>query len=297
MKRRYKFKNIEEGKITVDSHDELDLWEPEQIPHTLIRLAEGQILEDFMLEEEIEFQGIDKCKIVELPDKQEIEICVDRETVRVLEMPMRIAYEQEECDRSLPKMYRAEESVLKDEITLETPEINTVEISKLPREVKLEMPIEQSKSKLVQDMTLVSDKPTPFHAEHEILLPNGTINLSKTEGEIPVPNRNILGKSILKLHTRQRKVLGSKLVRRVNPTRLVKRKFPSMCRPPPRPPDRQNSLNDKASKRVLPNIDKKGDPLPNLLISIMPMKKEIITGPLQKFPQKVCDIARVPWTR
>ena len=28
--------NIEEGNITVDSHDELGLWEPEQIPHSLI---------------------------------------------------------------------------------------------------------------------------------------------------------------------------------------------------------------------------------------------------------------------
>ena len=44
----------------VDSHDELDLWEPEQIPHTVIRLTEGQILEEFMLEEETESQGIDK---------------------------------------------------------------------------------------------------------------------------------------------------------------------------------------------------------------------------------------------
>ena len=131
----------------------------------------------------------------------------------------------------------------------------------MPREVKLEMPIEQSKAKFVQDVTLVSDIPTPLHAEHEILLPNGTINLSMAEGEIPVPNRNILGKSIPKLQTRQRKVLESKLVRRVNPTRWVKRKIPSMYRPPPRPPDRQNSLNDKASKRVLPDVDPKGRPL------------------------------------
>ena len=85
----------------------------------------------------------------------------------------------------------------------------------------------------MQDVNLVSDVPTPFHA---------------------VPNRNILGKSIPKLHTRWRKILGSKLVRRVNPTRLVKRKIPSICRPPPKPPDRQNSLNDKASKRVWPKI-------------------------------------------
>ena len=184
----------------VDSHDALDLWEPEQIPHALIRLAEGQILEEFMLEEEIKFQGIDKCKIVELPDKQEIERCIDRETVGLPEMPVRIAYEQEEhieeeiCDRSLPKMYRAEERVHEDEIKLEIPKINAVEISDLPREVKLEMPIEQSESKLVQDVTLVSDVPTPFHAEYEILLAKGTVNLSKTEGEILVPNRNILGK-------------------------------------------------------------------------------------------------------
>ena len=105
----------------VDSHDELDLWELIQMPHTLIRLAEGQILEEFMLEEEIEFQGIDKCKIVELPYNKGIERCIDKETVGLPEMPVRIAYEQEECieeeicDRYLPKMYRAEESVHKDE--------------------------------------------------------------------------------------------------------------------------------------------------------------------------------------
>ena len=192
----------------VDSHDELDLWEPEHIPHAFIRFVEGQILGEFMLEDEIEFQGIDKCKIVELPDKQEIERCIDRGTVGSPEMPVRIACEQEEyiegeiCDWSLPKMYRAEESVHKDEIMLETPEINAVEISEMPREVKLKMPIEHSESKLAQDVILVSDVPTPFHADHEILLPNGTIDLCKTEGEIPVPGRNIQGKSLPKLHTR-----------------------------------------------------------------------------------------------
>ena len=45
--------------------DELDLWEPEQIPDTPTRLPEGQILEESMFKE-IEFQGIDKCKRVEL---------------------------------------------------------------------------------------------------------------------------------------------------------------------------------------------------------------------------------------
>ena len=41
-----------------------------------------QIIEKFMLEEEIESQSVDKCKIVELPDKQEIE----RETVGLPEI-------------------------------------------------------------------------------------------------------------------------------------------------------------------------------------------------------------------
>ena len=39
--------------------DELELWESIEIPGTPIRLTEGQILEEFLLEEEIEFQGID----------------------------------------------------------------------------------------------------------------------------------------------------------------------------------------------------------------------------------------------
>ena len=62
------------------------------------------------------------------------------------------------------------------------------------------MPTGQNNSKLVQGVTLVSDIPIPLHSEHEILLPNGTIDLSKTEGEIP--NRNILDKSIPKSHSR-----------------------------------------------------------------------------------------------
>ena len=52
--------------------------------------------------------------------------------------------------------------------------------------------------------------------------------------EIPLEQ----GKS--KLHTKWKKVLGSKVVRRANPTKLVKKE---VCRPPPKPPDRQNSVN------------------------------------------------------
>ena len=68
--------------------DELGLWELIEIPGIPIRLGEGQVLEEFILEEEIELQGIDQCKIVErgidrktieLPDKQENrEVCMTR---------------------------------------------------------------------------------------------------------------------------------------------------------------------------------------------------------------------------
>ena len=46
----------------VDSHDEIGLWELEQIPHTTVKLIEGQVLEEFLLEEEVELQGIDNVK-------------------------------------------------------------------------------------------------------------------------------------------------------------------------------------------------------------------------------------------
>ena len=102
----------------IDSHDELDLWEPEHIPHASIKLMEGKVIEEFMLEEGIELQGIDKCRMVERG--------IDRETVEPPEMSVRIAYEwegcieEEICNRFLPVIYRAEESVHKDEIKLNT---------------------------------------------------------------------------------------------------------------------------------------------------------------------------------
>ena len=113
------------------------------------------------------------------------------------EMPVRMACEQEECleeeifIRSLPELCIAQKGGHKDGIQLETPKVNTMEVSELPREIKLEIPIEQSKSKL---------------------------------------------------HTKWKKVLGSKVIRRENPIKLIKREI---CRPPPKPPDRQNSQNHK----------------------------------------------------
>ena len=188
---------------TVDVQDipyftvEVDVQDLQNLPTKNIdelELSDIHFIEKYILDkEEIEAQEMEKC-IVELLDKQEI----DREMAVLPKIPVRTACEQEEFieeeiwDSSLPdlpKFFKAEESVLTDEIELEMPKINEVEVRELPREIKLEIPKEQGKSKL---------------------------------------------------DTKQKKVLGSKVVRRANPTKVVKR---DICRSPPKPPDRQNSVN------------------------------------------------------
>ena len=159
--------------------DELDFRELEQIPQVMVKLTEGQVLEELMLEEDIDFQERDNCKNVELPNKQEIV----RKMVVWPYMSVETSCEQEECvgmktcDVSLPKLFKAKESVHTNEIELEMPKINEVEVKELPREIKVEIPIEEDKSDL---------------------------------------------------HTKWKKVLGSKVIRRANPTKLVNRE---VCRP------------------------------------------------------------------
>ena len=154
------------------------------MPQVMVKLTEGKVLEDFMLEEDIDFQERDNCKNVELPNKQEI----DREMVVWPNMSVETSCEQDECvemktcNMSLPKLFKAKESVHTDEIELEMPKINEVEVRELPREINLEIPIEQERSNL---------------------------------------------------HTKLKKVLGPKVIRRANPTKLVKIEI---CRPPPKPP-------------------------------------------------------------
>ena len=85
--------------------DKIDLWELTQIPHMGMKLAEGQILEEFMLEEEIKIQDKDKCKM---------------------------------CDSPLPRLYSTKKRV--HETKLETPKLNTVNINEIPREeIRLEV--------------------------------------------------------------------------------------------------------------------------------------------------------------
>ena len=78
--------------------------------------------------------------------------------------------------------FKAKESVHTNEIELEMPKINEVEVRELPRQIKLEIPIEQERSNL---------------------------------------------------HTNLKKVIEPEVIRRANPTKLVKRE---VHRPPPKPP-------------------------------------------------------------
>ena len=68
-------------------------------------------------------------------------------------MPEKTSCEQKECvemktcNMSLPNLFKAKESVWIDKKELEVLEINEVEIKELPREIKLEKPIELDESK------------------------------------------------------------------------------------------------------------------------------------------------------
>ena len=106
--------------------DELNFRQLEQIPQVTVKLTEGQVLEEFMLEEDIDFQERDNCKNVELPNKQEM----GREMIVWPNMSLETSCEQEECvemktcNLYLPKLFKGKESVHKYEIELEIPKIN-----------------------------------------------------------------------------------------------------------------------------------------------------------------------------
>ena len=69
--------------------DKLNFRELEQIQHMMVKLTEGQLLEEFMLEEEIFIRSL----------------------------------------AELPELSTAQESIHKDDIQLETPKVNTTEIN------------------------------------------------------------------------------------------------------------------------------------------------------------------------
>ena len=170
-----------------------------------LELSDICLIEQYILDkEEMEAQEMEECIV----DKQEI----DKEMVILPDMPEKTSWEQEErvemktCDMSLPNLFQAKGSVHADEKELEVPEINEVKIKELPREIKLENPIELDKSKI---------------------------------------------------HPKWKKVLTSRVVKRAHLTGLEKDKT---CRPPPKPPDRENSLSlrhETKKGRVRPYKNKK----------------------------------------
>ena len=83
--------------------DELDFRELEQILQVMIKLTEGQVLEEFMLEEDIDFQEGDNCKNAKLQSRQEISV------------------EMKTCDMPLPELFKAKESVHTNEVELKMP--------------------------------------------------------------------------------------------------------------------------------------------------------------------------------
>ena len=89
-------------------------------------------------------------------------------------------------------------------------------------------------------MTLNCDTPMPIHE----------ITQSTTEQMMLLPGR----------------VIPSKLLTRASQEETLRKEITpykgSTCKPPSKPPDRQNHLNDKISRRVLPYINPKGRSLP-----------------------------------
>ena len=202
---------IQNSKKWYSSTVAADVQDLHNLPTNIVdelELSDIHLIEQYILDkEEMEAQEMEEC-IVELSDKQEI----DKEMVVLPNMPEKTSCEQEECvemktcDMSLPNLFKAKERVHTDKKELEVPEINEVEIKELPREIKLEKPIELDESQI---------------------------------------------------HPKQKKVLTSRAVKRVNLTGLEKGKT---CRSPPKPPDRENSLNlrhETKKGRVRPYENKK----------------------------------------
>ena len=121
------------------------------MPDIPTRITDDQVMEEFMLEEEeIDFQGIDEYKIVELQDES-VEVANEQESEK---------YMQEEAvsDITLPEVYRVDEKIHKD-VKLETPIIKSEEKC-----------IVQDEPKLVQDMTLICNTPTTIQTIAEPMI-------------------------------------------------------------------------------------------------------------------------------
>ena len=131
---------------------------------------------------------------------------------------------------TLPEVYRVDT------------EIHTGVQFKTPIIKSEERCVMQSEPKLVQDRTLICDTPTPLQTNAQAQ--------PMTEQKVLLPDRAIIGKLIPITHTNRRETLRSESDRKEIPTYTD-----SICRPPSKPPDKQNSLEGEMSKKISPYIN------------------------------------------
>ena len=210
--------------LTQESQEDFDFGDDVKI-----ELIEGKV-DNYYLEypityecREVDFQGMDKSKTtvklqdipVEVANEQELEECMQEEVV---------------SDITLPEIYRVDEKIYTD-VQLEIPIIKSEEGH-----------IVQDEPKLVQDRTMICAilKPLQTNAQAQHM----------TEQKVSLPDRANIGKIIPITYVSKRESLRSEVVRKEIPTYID-----SLCRPPSKPPDMQNSLEGEISKKILPYIN------------------------------------------
>ena len=168
-------------------------------------------------------------------------------TVKLQDIPVEVANEQEleECmqeevvsDITLPEIYRVDEKIHTD-VQLEIPIIKSEERH-----------IVQDEPKLVQDRTLICAVTNPLQTNAQ--------TQHMMEQKVSLPDRANIGKIIPTTYVSRRESLRSEVVRKEIPTYID-----SLCRPPSKPPDQQNSLGGESSKKILPYINPIYRPPPN----------------------------------
>ena len=201
----------------------IDIYGVVEMPDIPRRITDDQVIEEFMLEEEeIDSRGIDECKTEKMQDipiavanKQELEECMLEEVV---------------SDMTLPEIYRVDERIHTD-VQLEIPIIKLEEGH-----------IVQDEPKLVQDRSLICDTPKPLQTNAQAQFMTGK--------KVTLPDRANIGRIIPTTHASSRESLRFEVIRKEIPTYID-----SICRPPSKPPDKQNSLEGEIHKKMLPYLN------------------------------------------
>ena len=130
---------------------------------------------------------------------------------------------------TLPEIYRVDERI-HTHVQLEIPII------------KSEGHIVQDEPRLVQDRTLICTIPNPIQTNAQAQ--------HMTEQKVSLPDRANISKIIPTTYVSRRESLRSDVVIKEIPTYID-----SLCRPPSKPPYKQNSLESEISKKILPYIN------------------------------------------